>query len=73
MGKGGEPDRKLLSDVWGEVPRKETTAVMGPSGAGKSSLLNILAGRAASNGRVKISSDVRAFAEYWLFSALRSA
>jgi ABC-type multidrug transport system ATPase subunit len=32
---------------------------MGPSGAGKSSLLNILAGRARSHGRVKISADIR--------------
>jgi ABC-type multidrug transport system ATPase subunit len=32
---------------------------MGPSGAGKTSLLNILAGRAASRGRVHIESDVR--------------
>jgi ABC-type multidrug transport system ATPase subunit/ABC-type multidrug transport system permease subunit len=32
---------------------------MGPSGAGKTSLLNILAGRAASRGRIEISSDVR--------------
>jgi hypothetical protein len=31
--KQGYPDRKLLDDVWGEVPRKETTAIMGPSGA----------------------------------------
>jgi ABC-type multidrug transport system ATPase subunit len=49
----------LLSDVWGEVPQKETTAIMGPSGAGKTSLLNILAGRATTGGRIKISSDVR--------------
>eukprot|EP00540_Astrosyne_radiata_P008221 CAMPEP_0116865892 /NCGR_PEP_ID=MMETSP0418-20121206/25718_1 /TAXON_ID=1158023 /ORGANISM="Astrosyne radiata, Strain 13vi08-1A" /LENGTH=235 /DNA_ID=CAMNT_0004501451 /DNA_START=161 /DNA_END=866 /DNA_ORIENTATION=- len=39
--KGEEPERKLLQDVWGEVPQKETTAIMGPSGAGKTSLLNI--------------------------------
>lgn len=32
---------------------------MGPSGAGKTSLLNILAGRAATRGRVTIESDVR--------------
>ena len=34
--KSGEPDRKLLDSVWGEVPETETTAIMGPSGAGKS-------------------------------------
>jgi ABC-type multidrug transport system ATPase subunit len=32
---------------------------MGPSGAGKTSLLNILAGRAASRGPLTIESDVR--------------
>jgi ABC-type multidrug transport system ATPase subunit len=32
---------------------------MGPSGAGKTSLLNILAGRATTGGRIKITSDVR--------------
>jgi ABC-type multidrug transport system ATPase subunit len=53
------PDRKLLEDVWGEVPEKQTTAIMGPSGAGKTSLLNILAGRAKSRGRVTITTDVR--------------
>lgn len=58
-GKGGEEDRKLLDNVWGEVPEKQTTAIMGPSGAGKTSLLNILAGRAASRGRVTIDADVR--------------
>jgi len=54
-----EKDRKLLDKVWGEVPAKQTTAVMGPSGAGKTSLLNILAGRAATRGRIKIEADIR--------------
>jgi ABC-type multidrug transport system ATPase subunit len=58
-GKNGSDDRKLLEDVWGEVPEKQTTAIMGPSGAGKTSLLNILAGRAASRGNVSIEADVR--------------
>jgi ABC-type multidrug transport system ATPase subunit len=49
----------LLDNVWGEVPAKETTAIMGPSGAGKSSLLNILAGRASSRGRLKVEADIR--------------
>ncbi|GKZ00466.1 hypothetical protein MPSEU_000999100 [Mayamaea pseudoterrestris] len=56
---GKEKERVLLDNVWGEVPAKETTAIMGPSGAGKSSLLNILAGRASSRGRLSISSDIR--------------
>mmetsp|Transcript_5873 Transcript_5873/g.17543 ORF Transcript_5873/g.17543 Transcript_5873/m.17543 type:complete len:627 (-) Transcript_5873:62-1942(-) len=58
-GKDGDSDRKLLDNVWGEVPAKQTTAIMGPSGAGKTSLLNILAGRAASRGPITISADVR--------------
>ena len=41
--KKDEPERHLLKDVWGEVPARETTAIMGPSGAGKSSLLNVSA------------------------------
>ena len=32
--KGDAPERKLLENVWGEVPKNCTTAVMGPSGAG---------------------------------------
>lgn len=52
-------ERKLLDGVWGEVPAKQTTAIMGPSGAGKTSLLNILAGRAATRGRITIDADVR--------------
>ena len=32
---------------------------MGPSGAGKTSLLNILAGRASSHGKIHIEADVR--------------
>jgi ABC-type multidrug transport system fused ATPase/permease subunit len=27
-------ERLLLDNVWGEVPARETTAIMGPSGAG---------------------------------------
>lgn len=57
--KAKESDRKLLSDVWGEVPAKETTAIMGPSGAGKTSLLNILAGRITTRGKISVSSDIR--------------
>jgi hypothetical protein len=33
-GKGDAPERKLLENVWGEVPSHCTTAIMGPSGAG---------------------------------------
>ena len=32
--KRDSPERKILDNVWGEVPPHCTTAVMGPSGAG---------------------------------------
>ena len=57
--KKDEGDRKLLDSVWGEVPGKQTTAIMGPSGAGKTSLLNILAGRTTTRGRITVASDIR--------------
>jgi ABC-type multidrug transport system ATPase subunit len=59
QGKSDEPDQKILDNVWGEVPRGETTAIMGSSGAGKSSLLNVLAGRAMSRGRITVQAQVR--------------
>ena len=33
--RGGKKkgDKKVLQNVWGEVPKKEITAVMGPSGS----------------------------------------
>ena len=53
-------DGKLILDnCWGEVPEKEITAILGPSGSGKTSLLNILAGRAKTRGKLKVSADVR--------------
>eukprot|EP00980_Cylindrotheca_fusiformis_P027786 scaffold22559_cov111-Cylindrotheca_fusiformis.AAC.25 len=58
-GKKDSSDIKLLEGVWGEVPEQKTTAIMGPSGAGKTSLLNILAGRAASRGRITIDAEIR--------------
>jgi len=51
--------KDILSQVWGEVPKREITAIMGPSGSGKTSLLNILAGRLATNNNLTINSDVR--------------
>jgi ABC-type lipoprotein export system ATPase subunit len=57
--KSNEPNKKILDNVWGDVPSKQVTAIMGPSGSGKTSLLNILAGRAASNGRINITADIR--------------
>lgn len=31
--KSNEPDKKILDNVWGDVPSKQMTAIMGPSGA----------------------------------------
>ena len=53
------PEKKILDNVWGDVPSKHVTAIMGPSGSGKTSLLNVLAGRASSNGNITINSDIR--------------
>lgn len=49
----------ILNDVWGEVPKKEVTAIMGGSGAGKTSLLNVLAGRIRSGGRLSLKASIR--------------
>ena len=51
--------KQILDNCWGEVPEKEITAILGPSGAGKTSLLNILAGRATTRGKLRVSADVR--------------
>jgi ABC-type lipoprotein export system ATPase subunit len=58
LGKGKNKSKSILSDVWGEVPAKQTTAIMGPSGAGKTSLLNILAGRTRSNNKLLVEGDI---------------
>eukprot|EP00934_Nitzschia_sp_Nitz4_P007740 Nitzschia sp. Nitz4//scaffold217_size45653//33438//35463//NITZ4_007227-RA/size45653-processed-gene-0.21-mRNA-1//1//CDS//3329542246//7730//frame0 len=55
----GKPVKKILDNVWGEVPQGQITAIMGPSGSGKTSLLNILAGRARTSGNITIDADVR--------------
>jgi ABC-type multidrug transport system ATPase subunit len=52
-------DIKVLNNVSGRVESGEVCAIMGPSGSGKSSLLNVLAGRSASGGGVKITGTVK--------------
>jgi len=49
----------VLKSVNGGVESGEVCAIMGPSGSGKSSLLNVLAGRSASGGDVKITGTVK--------------
>lgn len=50
---------KVLDNVSGCVESGSVCAIMGPSGSGKSSLLNVLAGRSASGGDVKVQGTVR--------------
>jgi len=59
VAKKGKEEKALLSNIWGEVPKKEITAIMGPSGSGKSSLLNILAGRLQTNSSLTVTADIR--------------
>ena len=59
MGKGKRESKSILSDVWGEVPAKQTTAIMGPSGSGKTSLLNVLSGKVRSNNKLLVEGDIR--------------
>ncbi len=51
-------NKKILTECWGKVPSGKVCAIMGPSGAGKSSLLNVLAGRSASNASTAIEGLV---------------
>lgn len=50
---------QILQNVSGEVPEHQIVAIMGPSGSGKTSLLNVLAGRARSVGKITVQSDGR--------------
>lgn len=49
----GKEQKKILTNLNGELKPGELTCILGPSGSGKTSLLNILAGRVRSGGRSK--------------------
>ena len=51
-------EKPILTGCWGSVPAGQTCAIMGPSGAGKSSLLNVLAARSVSGGKITINGAV---------------
>ena len=56
VNKGTDSETMILKGVSGEF--SGMCAIMGPSGAGKSSLLNVLAGRSATNGGVEVKAEV---------------
>ena len=56
VNKGTDSETMILKGVSGEFAGM--CAIMGPSGAGKSSLLNVLAGRSATNGGVEVKAEV---------------
>ena len=54
-----------------QVPAGNVAAIMGPSGAGKSSLLNVLAGRSGTYGRIDLRHTVCSDKQYPCFSTLQ--
>ena len=50
---GGLADRMILDDVYGCAHSGEIMAIMGASGSGKTSLLNVLAGRVPTGGKLE--------------------
>lgn len=56
VNKGSDSEKMILEGVSGEF--SGMCAIMGPSGAGKSSLLNVLAGRSATNNAVEVKAEV---------------
>ncbi len=58
-------EKPILTGCWGSVPAGQTCAIMGPSGAGKSSLLNVLAARSVSGGKITISGAVSSNMSYF--------
>eukprot|EP00438_Fugacium_kawagutii_P014394 Skav221734 [mRNA] locus=scaffold542:423455:424120:- [translate_table: standard] len=50
--------KTILDDISGSMKGGEVCALMGPSGAGKTSLLNVLAGRVRSRGKVSVNGSI---------------
>lgn len=52
-------EKKIILDgISGSMKGGEVCALMGPSGAGKTSLLNVLAGRVRSRGKVAVNGSI---------------
>jgi len=54
----GKEKKNILNDISGSLKGGEVCALMGPSGAGKTSLLNVLAGRVRSRGKVLVNGNI---------------
>lgn len=54
----GKERKNILNDISGSMKGGEVCALMGPSGAGKTSLLNVLAGRVRSRGKVLVGGNI---------------
>ena len=50
--------KTILNDISGSMKGGEVCALMGPSGAGKTSLLNVLAGRVRTRGKVQVDGNI---------------
>ena len=54
----GKQKKTILNDISGSLKGGEVCALMGPSGAGKTSLLNVLAGRVRTRGKVQVDGNI---------------
>jgi len=54
----GKEKKTILDGIDGSLKGGEVCALMGPSGAGKTSLLNVLAARVRTRGRVQVNGNI---------------